>query len=541
MAFVAVLALSMGSGAPARAADHRRAGFAERHDHDQWRAVAATAAEVRRHDRAHARAVQTLLAGARRAAQGCAQRAADHHRRFRLRHAEHLRRRRPDTGARPRGGERPALHQLPLDGAVFTDARRADHRPQPPLGRLRRDLPRQPPATPATTVSYERDKATIGKILKDNGYRTSWFGKDHNTPAFQAARMVRSTSGRPAWASSTSTASSAATPTSGSRPTCSATPRYIYPFIGKPGCNLTTAMADDAIAYMNRINALDAGPAVLHQVRAGWRACAASPDQGVDRQDQQAEALRQGLECKLREQIFENQKRLGVIPANAKLTPWPKDLLKEWDTLSADEKKMFIRQVEVSSPPSWRTPTRDRPRHPGRRGSGQARQHAGDLHQRRQRRQRRRSTLVGTPNEVAMFNGSRCRSTTSSSTSTTSGAPRRPTTTWPCPGRGRSTRRSPGPSRSPRTSVACAGHGDHVAEGDHRQGRHSPPVPPRDRHRADHPGSGEDQAAEGRRWHQAEPDRGREHAVHLRQGQRKRAIDAQDAVLRDDGRPCHLP
>src|SRR5450631_1908685 len=24
-----------------------------------------------------------------------------------------------------------------------------------------------------------RDKATIGRILKDNGYRTSWFGKDH--------------------------------------------------------------------------------------------------------------------------------------------------------------------------------------------------------------------------------------------------------------------------------------------------------------------------------------------------------------------------
>src|ERR1035441_8122413 len=32
-----------------------------------------------------------------------------------------------------------------------------------------------------------RDKATIGRILKDNGYRTSWFGKDHNVPAFQAS------------------------------------------------------------------------------------------------------------------------------------------------------------------------------------------------------------------------------------------------------------------------------------------------------------------------------------------------------------------
>src|SRR4249919_3966712 len=31
-----------------------------------------------------------------------------------------------------------------------------------------------------------KDKATIGQILKDNGYRTSWFGKDHNTPFYQA-------------------------------------------------------------------------------------------------------------------------------------------------------------------------------------------------------------------------------------------------------------------------------------------------------------------------------------------------------------------
>jgi arylsulfatase A-like enzyme len=33
-----------------------------------------------------------------------------------------------------------------------------------------------------------RDKATIGRILKDNGYWTSWFGKDHNTPDFQASQ-----------------------------------------------------------------------------------------------------------------------------------------------------------------------------------------------------------------------------------------------------------------------------------------------------------------------------------------------------------------
>ncbi len=33
----------------------------------------------------------------------------------------------------------------------------------------------------------------------------------------------------------------------------------------------------------------------------------------------------------LREEIFANQKKLGVIPQDAQLTPWPDDLLKKWD------------------------------------------------------------------------------------------------------------------------------------------------------------------------------------------------------------------
>ena len=49
---------------------------------------------------------------------------------------------------------------------------------------------------------------------------------------------------------------------------------------------------------------------------------------------------------KLRETIFANQKRLGIMPANAKLTPWPKEL-PEWDSLSFVEKKLFIKQADV--------------------------------------------------------------------------------------------------------------------------------------------------------------------------------------------------
>ena len=47
-----------------------------------------------------------------------------------------------------------------------------------------------------------------------------------------------------------------------------------------------------------------------------------------------------------REQIFVTQKRLGLVPENAQLTAWP-DALPKWETLSADEKKLFARQAEV--------------------------------------------------------------------------------------------------------------------------------------------------------------------------------------------------
>src|SRR5207244_13586447 len=41
-----------------------------------------------------------------------------------------------------------------------------------------------------------------------------------------------------------------------------------------------------------------------------------------------------------------NQSRLGVMPANTQLTPWPDDLPK-WDTLDDQSKKLFVRQAEV--------------------------------------------------------------------------------------------------------------------------------------------------------------------------------------------------
>ena len=48
----------------------------------------------------------------------------------------------------------------------------------------------------------------------------------------------------------------------------------------------------------------------------------------------------------MREETLARQIKLGIVPPNTKLAPKPEDI-KDWVTLSADEKKLFTRQVEV--------------------------------------------------------------------------------------------------------------------------------------------------------------------------------------------------
>src|SRR3972149_3148939 len=49
---------------------------------------------------------------------------------------------------------------------------------------------------------------------------------------------------------------------------------------------------------------------------------------------------------KVREETYERQKQMGVIPANAKLTPRPKEI-PAWDSLTADQKRLYARMMEV--------------------------------------------------------------------------------------------------------------------------------------------------------------------------------------------------
>jgi arylsulfatase len=188
------------------------------------------------------------------------------------------------------------------------------------------------------------DNATVGEILKDNGYATSWFGKEHNTPSFQYS-AAGPFDQWPVGMGFQYFYGFMGGETDQWTPYLFRNTTQIFPWVGKSGWNLTTAMADDAIDYMKQLNAAAPDkPFFVYYVPGGTHAPHQPTPEWIDK-IHNMHLFDNGWNA-LRETIFANQKRLGVIPASTQLTPWPDDLPK-WDTLSADEKKLFARQAEV--------------------------------------------------------------------------------------------------------------------------------------------------------------------------------------------------
>src|SRR5271170_1559424 len=191
-----------------------------------------------------------------------------------------------------------------------------------------------------------QDSSTIGRILVDNGYRTSWFGKDHNVPTFQASQAGPFDQwpigmGFEYFYGFVGGDTSQWQPGNLFRNT---TP--IYPFNGNPKWNLITAMSDDAIQWMNQLNDVNPDmPFLLYYCPGGTHSPHHPTPEWVDKIS--AMHLFDKGWNDVRDQIFANQKRLGVIPQDAKMTPWPKDMLKEWDQLTPVEQKLFIHQADV--------------------------------------------------------------------------------------------------------------------------------------------------------------------------------------------------
>ncbi|SHO53301.1 arylsulfatase [Desulfopila aestuarii DSM 18488] len=192
-----------------------------------------------------------------------------------------------------------------------------------------------------------KDKATIGRILKENGYATSWFGKDHNVPAF-AASKVGPFDNWPVGQGFDYFYGFVGGDANQWQPNLFRNTTQIYPFEGAaPGTwNLVTAMADEAIDYMEQVNQIaPTKPFFVYYVPGATHAPHHPTKEWVDK-IHNMHLFDDGWN-KLRDRIFENQKRLGVIPADTQLEPWPTKVLKNWDDCTPEEKKLYIKQVEI--------------------------------------------------------------------------------------------------------------------------------------------------------------------------------------------------
>jgi arylsulfatase A-like enzyme len=188
------------------------------------------------------------------------------------------------------------------------------------------------------------DKGTIGTILKANGYATSWFGKNHNTPSYQSSQAGPFEQ----WPNGMGFEyfyGFVGGDASQWQPNLYRNTTAIYPFQDNPGWNLTTAMADEAIQHMKQLKEIaPEKPFLVYYVPGGTHAPHHPTPEWIKKIGDM-HLFDEGWN-KLRETIFANQKRLGIMPDYAKLTPWPKEL-PEWDTIGTLEKKLFIKQADV--------------------------------------------------------------------------------------------------------------------------------------------------------------------------------------------------
>lgn len=191
------------------------------------------------------------------------------------------------------------------------------------------------------TGIISKNVGTMSEVLRQYGYATSWFGKNHNTPDWETSQVGPFDR----WPSGLGF-------------------DYFYGFMGgdadqwqptlyenhqlvprstDPNYILTKDLVDKSIDWLRRARSIDAGkPFFLYMATGATHAPHHVRPEFLAKFKGQFDA---GWDV-YREQTFERQKKLGVVPPNAQLTKRP-DELPAWKSLSVDQKRLFARMMEV--------------------------------------------------------------------------------------------------------------------------------------------------------------------------------------------------
>ena len=196
-------------------------------------------------------------------------------------------------------------------------------------------------AFPGNTGIRPQSVAPLAEMLRLNGYSTAAFGKYHETPPWEVS--VSGPFDR--W------------------PTHSGFDKF-YGFIGgetnqwapalydgttrvehpqRPGYHFTVDMTDQAIGWMRAQHALTPDkPFFVYFATGALHAPHHVSKEYIDRYKGKFD---QGWDA-LNAETYARQKRMGVIPANADLTPRPKEI-PSWDSQTPDQKRLEARQMET--------------------------------------------------------------------------------------------------------------------------------------------------------------------------------------------------
>ncbi len=186
-----------------------------------------------------------------------------------------------------------------------------------------------------------KSTATVAEILRQNGYATAWIGKNHNTPIYETSLMGPFDH----WPNGLGFDyfyGFMAGDTNQVRPYLyeNQTPR------GTPANDdymLSVDLADKAIDWLKTANAIEpAKPWFLYLAPAATH----SPHQAPKELIAQFKGKFDMGWDEYRKQTFERQKKAGIIPQDAELTPRPASL-PAWDSLNADQKRLYARMMEV--------------------------------------------------------------------------------------------------------------------------------------------------------------------------------------------------
>jgi arylsulfatase len=186
-----------------------------------------------------------------------------------------------------------------------------------------------------------RSCGTVGEVLRQNGYMTAWIGKNHNTPTWEASAAGPFDR----WANGLGFDyfyGFNAGDMNHWNPVLYEN-RNLVPASSDPNYHLTPDLADHAISWVRRVKSIAPDkPYFLYVAPGANHSPHHAPKEWIEKFKGQFDG---GWDT-YREETLARQKKLGVVPQDTKLTERSVGL-PAWDSLSADQKKIYSRMMEV--------------------------------------------------------------------------------------------------------------------------------------------------------------------------------------------------